>query len=208
MFRAVRVNRHYAFTLVELLVTISVVMLLVALFLGALNSTKQKTLRASCLSNLHQLGIGSLLYSDDNANGVLANTKSDIDDDQNWLHPHYISNLKTFICPSLGNLVRAESARQNPLTGLVYLDDLTHYAHHEDGFGSAYEVFGFMHYNGSDFTPLVIDGIGTNTPGIRKTISTVQTYQHQFNAFNLRGTTPGPSQIWLLLLPGDELSIQ
>ncbi|SRR6266545_1368406 len=192
-----------AFTLVELLATIAVVTVLAAMLLGAVASTKQATLRTTCLSNLRQLGLGSLMYSDDNANGVLSSTKNDTDDDQNWLYPNYVSNLKTFICPNLDNAVRTESAKRNPLTGLVYLDDLTHYAHHGNGFGSAYEVFGFMHFNGSELTQLVIDGIVTNVPGVRKTISTVQTYQHESNAFGLRGTIAGPSRIWLLL-DGDD----
>jgi len=143
------------------------------------------------------------MYSDDNASGALSNTKNDIDDDQNWLYPHYISNLRTFICPSLDNVVRTESAKHNPLTGSDYLDDLTHYAHSRSGFGSGYEVFGFMHYNGTNQTVLVVDGVITNVPGIRKTSSTVQTYAHEFNNFGLHGTIPGPSRIWLLL-DGDD----
>lgn len=57
--------RARGFTLVELLVVISVVALLVALLLPALKSARDVAQRASCASNIRQLGMGSVVFTND-----------------------------------------------------------------------------------------------------------------------------------------------
>jgi len=58
-------NRRPAFTLVELLVVIAVIVLLVAILLPALGKARQFAYRIVCASHLKQLALGWDLYLDD-----------------------------------------------------------------------------------------------------------------------------------------------
>jgi prepilin-type N-terminal cleavage/methylation domain-containing protein/prepilin-type processing-associated H-X9-DG protein len=56
----------WAFTLVELLVTVSIIGILAALCLSVLSSARGKARRTQCVSNLRQWGFAYLLYADEN----------------------------------------------------------------------------------------------------------------------------------------------
>ena len=81
------------FTLIELLVVIAIIAILAAMLFPALQRAQQNALKASCLSNLKQVGLAFHMYAQD-WDGFIPTYG-------NWhsrLHPSYISNKETLRC--------------------------------------------------------------------------------------------------------------
>lgn len=55
-----------AFTLIELLVVVAIIALLVAILVPSLNGARQQARAATCLANLHMLGVGIAIYGNEN----------------------------------------------------------------------------------------------------------------------------------------------
>ncbi len=64
--------RRKGFTLIELLVVIAIIAILMAILMPALKRAREQGQRASCLSNLKQLGLCWIMYADENDDRVVS----------------------------------------------------------------------------------------------------------------------------------------
>lgn len=153
-----RQTKRQGFTLIELLIVISILALLAALLFPVFQSVREKARTTACLSNQRQIGLASMMYSEDNNGALLQYYYSGFPINQgywpNRLFP-YLTNRDILICPSRSRLPDAITEGVKEQTG-------------ETGYGLAYP------YPGSGYYPLsqyqspaqhayLMDGIGTGS---------------------------------------------
>ena len=131
--------RKRAFTLIELLVVIAIISILAAILFPVFARARESARRASCLSNMKQLGLGMMMYVQDydgvyfarSYGGTYAGQTTagattttgywapwGAMPDSEWILDSYIKNKQIFDCPSYEGFYPAN----NPpiLNGIAY----------------------------------------------------------------------------------------
>lgn len=91
---------HRGYTLMELLLVIAVIGILAAILLPALARSREASRRASCLSNLSQIGMSFRMFALENKGGLPWSGGKGDATALLQLVPEYAPDYRVFICPS------------------------------------------------------------------------------------------------------------
>src|SRR5471030_203059 len=102
-------SRKSGFTLIELLVVIAIIAILAAILFPVFARARENARRASCQSNLKQIGLGILQYTQDYDEKMPVCNNYVQRQSQGWAGPilPYLKSVQVFHCPSDSTLPSA-----------------------------------------------------------------------------------------------------
>jgi prepilin-type N-terminal cleavage/methylation domain-containing protein/prepilin-type processing-associated H-X9-DG protein len=101
--------RRYGFTLLELLIVIAIICLLAAILFPVFSRARESARKASCLSNLKQISLALVMYSQDYDERIYALQGNGNSAATSWIAPYqpYIKSWAAIKCPSAAKSARA-----------------------------------------------------------------------------------------------------
>ena len=139
------------FTLIELLVVIAIIAILAAILFPVFAQAREKARQTSCLSNLKQLTVGGLMYSQDYDEKYFAYVNAAAGYLWDTGFETYIKNKQVHLCPDAASFT-GKSANGNSQWGNV------NSAWIGFGYTSSYGMNGWLYY-GDAANPVRPDGI-------------------------------------------------
>jgi len=141
-----RSNRFLAFTLIELLIVVGIIMILAAFLFPSLTRARETAMQVYCSNNLKQLSSASVLYRNDHKKFPLAEMY--YLDDFTQIHA-YLRNLKVFACVGNPQTVDKLSNAADLNGGTDYLywpggefEDIEKNGNTNNGHGNNINVYG------------------------------------------------------------------
>ena len=150
--------KRRGFTLIELLVVIAIIAILAAILFPVFQTVRERARATACLSNQKQIGLASMMYSEDNNESLLQYYYSGFAPNlgywPNRLFP-YLTSRQVLVCPSRTRLPDAVTETVKEQTG-------------ETGYGLAYPFPGSGYYAMPQYQSpaqhvYLMDGIGTGS---------------------------------------------
>lgn len=122
------INKRRGFTLIELLVVIAIIAILAAILFPVFARARENARRASCQSNLKQIGLGFIQYTQDYDEKLPSNQYAWSGTGLiNWdeaIYP-YVKSVQLFVCPSYTNPTNGTAQYNADSTGTSLLNQWT-----------------------------------------------------------------------------------
>jgi len=116
--------RRAAFSLVELLIVVALLLVLTTMYWGSSSGRHKRTLQEDCQQNLLKLYIAMQIYANDHSGKFPVVTNAGTSEDAlDPLVPHYTVDTSLFICPASNDasLPSGESLRQHKISYAYYM---------------------------------------------------------------------------------------
>ena len=121
---APRAIRRAAFSLIELLITVAIILILTTLYFGPNNATRQRALKRACQKNLEKIYVSMEIYANEKGGRFpwVSNART-AEEALDVLVPKYTSDTSPFICPGSKDaaLPQGESFRSRKISYAYYM---------------------------------------------------------------------------------------
>jgi prepilin-type N-terminal cleavage/methylation domain-containing protein/prepilin-type processing-associated H-X9-DG protein len=121
---AIKNSSRLAFSLIELLITVAIILILATAYFGPNNRNRQESLKRACQKNLEKIYVSMEIYANEHGGTfpVVAGARTS-EEALDTLVPRYTSDTSPFICPASKDplLPAGESFRSRTISYAYYM---------------------------------------------------------------------------------------